>query len=107
MLSLAALTPLAYHLAGPKPTVGRANAVKMAAAVDASACRLPHAPAVRRFTLAPVPSTRQPCDVPLTPPSPPLQPPAHGSRSLPPARRAFGGPEHVPQHWHHGAYRRR
>jgi len=35
MLSLAALTPLAYHLAGPKPTVGRANAVKMAAAVDA------------------------------------------------------------------------
>ena len=38
MLSLAALTPLAYHLAGPKPTQGRANAVKMAAAVDASAC---------------------------------------------------------------------
>jgi elongation factor G len=34
MLSLAALTPLAYHLAGPKPTQGRANAVKMAAAVD-------------------------------------------------------------------------
>ena len=50
MLSLAALTPLAYHLAGPKPTVGRANAVKMAAAVEASACRLPHTPAVRRFT---------------------------------------------------------
>ena len=38
MLSLAALTPLAYHLAGPKPTQGRANAVKMAAAVDTSAC---------------------------------------------------------------------
>ena len=59
MLSLAALTPLAYHLAGPKPTVGRANAVKMAAAVEASACRLPHTPAVRRFTWrqSPAPSS--------------------------------------------------
>jgi elongation factor G len=34
MLSLAALSPLAYHLAGLKPTQGRANAVKMAAATD-------------------------------------------------------------------------
>ena len=105
MLSLAALTPLAYHLAGPKPTHGRANAVKMAAAVETSACRLPHTPAVRRFAWRC--SARQPCDGPWTPPGSPLQPPAPGSRSLPPARRACGGPEHVPQHWHHGAHRRR
>ena len=46
----------------------------------------------------------QPCDGLWTSPCLPLQ---HRclTHALPPARRACGGPEHVPQHWHHGAHR--
>lgn len=41
MLSLSALSPLAYHLQSPKPTQGRQHAVRMAAATTLSACCLP------------------------------------------------------------------